>query len=131
MEKNILVVDDEVKNRKLLNAVLTRAGYKVLEAENGEIALGIIQSNPVDLVLLDIMMPVMDGYEVCDRIKTNQYTKDIPIIMLTGKGMDEGLAESAKKKANFYIEKPFDNKVLLAQVDTMLKKSRQRRAQDR
>ncbi|OGF47886.1 MAG: hypothetical protein A2452_12005 [Candidatus Firestonebacteria bacterium RIFOXYC2_FULL_39_67] len=127
MKSTVLVVDDEEKNRKLLNKILKTAGYSVLEAENGERALRIIQSNTVDIVLLDIVMPGMDGYEVCDRIKTNPYTKNIPIIILTGKGMDEGLAGAAKKKANFYIVKPYDYKVLLAQIETMLKKSKEGR----
>ncbi|OGF45290.1 MAG: hypothetical protein A2231_11205 [Candidatus Firestonebacteria bacterium RIFOXYA2_FULL_40_8] len=122
MSKTVLVVDDEEQNRKLLNAILKRKGYNVLEAENGEIALKLIQSSAVDIVILDIIMPGMDGYEVCDRIKTNPNTKDIPVLILTGKGMDEGLAGAAKKKANFYIVKPFDNNVLLAQIENMLKK---------
>ena len=122
MSKTVLVVDDEEQNRKLLNAILKRKGYNVLEAENGEIALKLIQSSAVDIVILDIIMPGMDGYEVCDRIKTNPNTKDIPVLILTGKGMDEGLAGAAKKKANFYIVKPFDNNVLLTQIENMLKK---------
>ena len=129
MGKTILVVDDEEKNRKLFKAILKKENYNVLDAENGETALSIIQSAAVDLVLLDITMPGMNGYEVLDRIKTNQYTKDIPVIMLTGMGMDAGLAKAAKHKANFYIVKPFDRKVLLAQIETTLKTSIQKTTQ--
>lgn len=121
MKINVLVVDDEEKNRKLLDAILKAENYNVLQAEDGETALKIVQSQQVDIIILDIMMPGMDGYEVCEKIKTSKFTQNIPIIMLTAKDMDHGLVEVAKKKANFYIVKPFDSKVLVAQIGRMLK----------
>jgi len=78
----ILVVDDDKTNRTLLSIILKKAGYRVMEAEDGQDALAKTLETPVDLVLLDIMMPNMDGYEACRRMKEDTGTRDIPVIFL-------------------------------------------------
>jgi DNA-binding response OmpR family regulator len=102
--KTILIVDDDPSIRKFLQANLDVRGYHVLQAEGGPQALTLIKNQPVDLVLLDIMMPEMDGFEVCRQIRL---TTQIPILMLSAR---EGEADAEKCRtcgANDYITKPF------------------------
>ena len=80
---NILVVDDIPANLHLLTTMLSKQGYQVQVATNGQLALTSAQSHPPDLILLDIMMPNMDGYEVCSRLKSSERTKDIPVIFIS------------------------------------------------
>ncbi len=80
---NVLIVDDTPENLTVLRKILTEHGYRIRPAINGEIALKTIQSDPPDLILLDILMPKMDGYEVCNILKSNPHTKDIPIIFIS------------------------------------------------
>jgi signal transduction histidine kinase len=113
---DILVVDDTVANLKLLMDILTGAGYHARPAVNGELALRSAQAKQPALVLLDIMMPEMDGFEVCRRLKQNERTRDIPVLFLSG------LAETADKSKGFalgavdYITKPFHVEEVLARV---------------
>jgi CheY-like chemotaxis protein len=113
---DILVVDDTVDNRKLLARMLGEAGYHVRFAANGESALTSVQAGQPALILLDIRMPGMDGFEVCRRLKENALTRDIPVIFLSG------LANKADKLKGFelgavdYITKPFHNEEVLARV---------------
>ena len=113
---DILVVDDTVINRELLADILGQAGYQARSAANGELALRSVQARPPALILLDIRMPRMDGFEVCRRLKEDALTRDIPVIFLSG------LAHAADKLKGFelgavdYITKPFHNKEVLARV---------------
>ena len=115
---NILIVDDTSANLKTLTAILSKRGYQVRPALNGELALNTARKKPPDLILLDIRMPGMDGYEVCRRLKEDQHTRDIPVIFISA------LDESMDKVKAFelggvdYITKPFQSEEVLARVKT-------------
>ena len=118
--ERILVVDDTKANRDILRILLKRDGYEIVEAADGVEALDLVESAQPDLVLLDIMMPGMDGFEVCERLKDNAETRDLPVIFLSAlsdtdqkvKGLDLGAAD--------YITKPFDKGEVRARVRTHL-----------
>jgi two-component system sensor histidine kinase/response regulator len=118
-------VDDTPENLDVLNGLLSDFKRKV--AINGEIALKIAFSpNPPDLILLDIMMPVMDGYEVCRRIRQNEKTKDIPVIFLTAKTSKEDIIKGFEVGGQDYVTKPFDHIELMKRVETQLELKHQR-----
>jgi two-component system, sensor histidine kinase and response regulator len=116
----ILIVDDIPKNLQVLSNILNSDGYQISFASNGEQALSVVDSTLPDLILLDIMMPEMDGFEVCKRLKNNQNTKNIPIIFLTGKAETEDIVKGLKLGAVDYITKPFNSIELLSRVHTHL-----------
>ena len=116
----ILVVDDDEDMRGLVRRLLERAGYAVREAADGHAALRELFASPPDLVLLDVMMPEVDGFTVCRKIKEDAKLKDLPVIFLTAKGGGEALAEGFESGAIMYINKPFTANKLLTIVNTML-----------
>lgn len=122
----VLIVDDIPKNLQVLSNILNRDGYEIAFASNGRQALQIAESILPDLILLDIMMPEMDGYEVCRRLKENPSTQDIPIIFITGKAETEDVVKGFQVGAVDYITKPFNSVELLSRVKTHieLKQSR-------
>ena len=116
----VLVVDDEPMNINLLVELL-KPNYKVMAAKNGELALKAAGSpNPPDLILLDIMMPEMDGYEVCSRLKGNPATKDIPVIFVTAMGETDDETKGLELGAVDYITKPISPPIVLERVKTHL-----------
>jgi putative two-component system response regulator len=116
----ILVVDDTAYNQALMNNLLKKY-YTVKIAESGEKALMIAQSEPhPDLILLDIMMPIMDGYEVCRRLKSDPRTMNIPVIFLTAKSEVEDEQKGLELGAVDYITKPISLPIVLARVKTHL-----------
>jgi len=115
----VLVVDDVPDNLVLANALLKKH-YKVTIAANGEKALAIAQAEPPDLILLDVMMPVMDGYETCARLKADPLLKQIPIIFLTAMADSEDEEKGFVLGAVDYITKPLNSSLLLARVKTHL-----------
>ncbi|MBP6874488.1 MAG: response regulator [Candidatus Eisenbacteria bacterium] len=119
-QTNILVVEDEASLRLVLKMELERAGYQVRTAEDGLDALQKIQEELPSLVLLDVMMPNMDGYEVCSRIKSDLATASVPVIMLTGRTEHEDKLRGLRGGANDYITKPYEKDELLARVGNML-----------
>ncbi len=120
MEKQtILAVDDTPENIDILVGML-KGDYKVKAAPNGEKALRVAEKSPPDLILLDIMMPVMDGYETCRRLKENPKLKEIPIIFLTAKTETEDIVKGFELGAVDYVTKPFNPTELLARVNTHL-----------
>ena len=124
-DKSILIVDDTPENIDVLNGLL--AGFKRKIAINGEKALQIAFSeNPPDLILLDIMMPGMDGYEVCRQLRKNDSTKDIPVIFLTAKSTREDIIKGFEAGGQDYVTKPFDHHELLQRVKTHLELKSQR-----
>jgi adenylate cyclase len=116
----ILVVDDTPANIKMLAATLSSAGYQVLVATNGEQALEVMGRVSPDLILLDIMMPVMDGYEACTRIKADPAWSEIPVIFLTARTDTADLVQAFELGAVDYVSKPFNAHELLARVRTHL-----------
>ncbi|MGC4073421.1 MAG: response regulator [Nibricoccus sp.] len=114
----VLVVDDIQRNVQLVGATLTREGYEVLFATSGEQALERLQARQPDLVLLDLMMPGMDGMEVCRRIKRDPRTVTLPVIFLTAANEAELAAKALSEGAVDFINKPFNTAELLARVRT-------------
>lgn len=114
----ILIVDDNPTNIQLLGSVLKEDGYSVEYALNGKDALKWVDDKEFDLILLDIMMPEMDGFEVCTRLKKKALTKNIPIIFLTSKNESESIVRGFELGAVDYISKPFERNELLARVTT-------------
>ncbi len=120
MSKRILVVDDEVRYQRLLDANLRTDGYDVVTASNGLEAVEIFSSQPVDLILLDVMMPEMDGFETCQRVR--EYS-NVPIIMLTAKGDEKDRVRGLDLGADDYLIKPFSATELLARVRAVLRRA--------
>ncbi len=125
-KKVILIVDDTKLNIEILLELLGNI-YNVIPARNGEKALKIIKKIHIDLVLLDIMMPDMDGYEVCEKIKLNNTTKEIPIIFITAKSDDESLEKAYDIGGADYVTKPFSPKEVLSRVSLHLSLAKKRK----
>jgi DNA-binding response OmpR family regulator len=117
-KKLILIVDDNPENRKVLGSLLTKNGYEVGSASDGFKALKFIENILPDLILLDVMMPGLDGFEVCKKLKNNFPTKHIPIIFLTAKSNTEDIVKGFKVGGVDYVSKPFNSEELLARVNT-------------
>ena len=114
MNKSILVVEDFPETLKLLSTILEQAGYEVKTAETGEDALEILSVNKFDLIVLDIMLPRVDGFEVCRRIKSDPKTQEIPVVALTAFDVPDIVSKCAAAGTDDVILKPFD-------VDNLLK----------
>ena len=117
----ILVVDDISQNNDLLEAYLVPQGYEIIKAVSGEDALEKLASNQIDLILLDVMMPGMDGFEVTRRIRQDKKTKLMPIILVTALKETEDRIKGIQAGCDDYISKPFDKRELLARVQSLLK----------
>jgi len=120
MAKKILVADDEPNIVTALEFLLERAGYEVRTAANGDEALAAIAQDPPDLVLLDIMMPVKSGYEVCKRIRDEPQWQHVKVVMLSAKGRDAEVTKGLAMGADLYVTKPFSTRELLAQIKALL-----------
>ncbi|MCW6051377.1 response regulator [Microcoleus sp. A2-C5] len=118
---NILVVDDTPQNLRLLAGILSEKGYQVRPVPNGKLALSAAQKMPPDLVLLDIMMPEMDGYEVCQRLKDSEVTKDIPVIFISAINDVMDKVKAFGVGGVDFITKPFQVEEVLARIETHLK----------
>jgi len=120
LAKRILVVDDDENILSLERTILEQKGFHVTTAGGGAEALKLLAGEAFDLILLDVMMPEIDGFTVCRRIKEDPRTKAVPVIFLTAKGGGEALAEGFDSGAMMYINKPFTANKLLTIVNTML-----------
>jgi two-component system cell cycle response regulator DivK len=120
MSRCILVVEDQADNRQILRDLLTSAGYDLVEAEDGEQALTAIARRRPDLILMDIQLPVMDGYEATRRIRSNPDLKSIPIIAVTSYALAGDEAKAFAVGCNAYVTKPFSPRQLLAKVKEFL-----------
>ena len=120
MSKRILVVDDEIRYQRLLDANLQTDGYEIITASNGVEAIELFSSQPIDLILLDVMMPELDGFQTCQRIR--EYS-NVPIIMLTAKGDEKDRVRGLDLGADDYLAKPFSATELLARVRAVLRRA--------
>ncbi len=123
----ILVVDDESRMRKLVKDFLVKQNYEVLEAENGAEALDVFETDGIALVILDVMMPKMDGWQTCKEIR--EYSK-VPIIMLTAKSDERDELQGFDLGVDEYISKPFSPKILVARVEAILRRTSVRTAEE-
>lgn len=124
---SIFVAEDDKDLRRILKVHLESRGFIVKTARNGKIALEKINEERPDCLILDVMMPVMDGFEVCKRIKTMNSTKDIPVIFLTAKGKTEDKLEGMGFNADDYITKPFDFSELIARIKLHISRKESRK----
>ena len=120
--EKILVVDDEEDILELVKYNLTREGYEVVCAATGEQALERLKRAPVDLIVLDLMLPGIDGYTVARQVKSDPDNRDIPIVMLTAKGSETDVVTGLEMGAEDYVVKPFSPRVLLARIQTVLRR---------
>jgi DNA-binding response OmpR family regulator len=123
MAKQILIVDDEPNVVMPIQFLMEQQGYRVMIAERGEDALDLIYQYKPDLVLLDILLPGIDGYEVCEIIRLNPNYRNVKIIFLTAKGREVEIAQGLALGADAYITKPFSNAALIAKVKEVLEKA--------
>lgn len=120
MAKKILIADDEPNIVISLEFLMHHSGYQVKSASDGETALRLLAEFNPDLIILDIMLPLCNGFEVCQRIRANPASSDMKIVMLTAKGRDVEMAKGLALGADVYITKPFATKDLLANVQLLL-----------
>ncbi|MFM8704446.1 MAG: response regulator, partial [Planctomycetia bacterium] len=120
--QQILVVDDEEDLLELVSYKLSKDGYRVQCVGTGEEALKAARRQPPDLIVLDWMLPAVDGLEVCRRLKNDPKTRDIPVIMLSAKGEEGDMVTGLDRGADDYISKPFSPRVLSARVKALLRR---------
>ena len=116
MSKRVLVVDDHEDNRRILRDLLTSAGYEVLEAVTGEQAVAEAEARVPDLILMDIQLPGIDGYEATRRIKANPALRAIPLVVVTSYALSGDDAKALAAGADGYVSKPFSPRAMLAKV---------------
>ena len=120
-DSKILIVEDEQHINRLIELVLLTDGYyKIRKAYDGEEALKLIKEDKPDLILMDVMIPEIDGFTLCKIIKNDDYLKSIQVIMLTAKKLEDDILNGFKTGAIDYITKPFSNKILLARINAHL-----------
>jgi len=120
-KRRILIVDDEQELVSMVKMRLEAAGYDTLEAYDGQDALAKARQENPDLIILDLMLPKMDGYKVCRMLKFDEKYKKIPIIMLTARIQDSDKEMGTEVGADAYVTKPFDDQLLLAKIEELLK----------
>ena len=120
----ILAVDDDLEIRSLYQTVLCREGYDLAFANTGKDGLQKAQRENFDLILLDVGLPDMDGWEVCKRLKNDSRLKGVPVLMVTGKGEESDVVTGLELGADDYVTKPFQPRVLIARVRTALRRKR-------
>lgn len=119
-KKKILIVEDEESLLKLESILLTSKGYEVKGVADGQAALDAVETMRPDLILLDVMLPEIDGFEVCRRVKANDTTKHIPVIMLTAKKSREDMARGEQVGADWYITKPFKSAMVIETIQRFI-----------
>lgn len=128
MAKRILVVDDEARIVTVIQKRLESAGYEVITAMDGTEALTKARAENPDLIVLDLILPKLNGYQVCSILKRDSFYKQIPILMLTARSQERDIDEGMRVGADAYMTKPFKNDILLGQIEQLLTKSDERKA---
>ena len=123
-QPRLLIVDDISDNRNILRRRFERRGFDVTEAESGLVAIDLIDRSPFDLVLLDVMMPGIDGMETLKRIRSRKSASALPVIMVTAKSESDNIVDALEQGANDYVTKPVDFAVALARVNTQISRRR-------
>ena len=122
MKYTVLIVDDDEKNVRLIRLILSKEEYQVVSACSGSEALEMVDEKRPDIILLDIMMPGIDGFEVCKRLKADEQTRHLPVIMVTALQEKEDRIRAMEAGADDFITKPIDPDTLLAVISRHLKK---------
>jgi len=122
---NILIVEDDHQTVKLIKFILEKDDYSTISAKDGEEGLQMARERKPDLIVLDLMLPGMDGYRVCEILKANPNTKEIPIIVLTALDTGPDFEKALEKKADWYITKPFEPQHLLKRVNYLIEKRKE------
>ena len=130
MSLKILLVEDEAPIRQMLIFALQQQGFEVLEAENTQVAAEMLADNPVDLMILDWMLPGISGVELCRRIKKDNATKNIPIIMLTARAEEDDKIQGLNAGADDYLTKPFSPRELIARINAIIRRVSSNRVSD-
>jgi len=120
MKKNILVVDDEIGALTLIGIMLERGGFTVLKAKDAQAAIAILDQNTPDLIILDVMMPVTDGIELCRIIRQRSDTADTPVLILSARGDADSVMRGMEAGANDYLPKPILHHDLVSKVRSIL-----------
>ena len=121
MSKRILVVEDQEDNRRIIRDMLSVLDYELAEAENGVEALAAVAKQKPDLILMDIQMPIMDGYEATRRIKADPAMKGVPIIAVTSYALSGDEQKAREAGADAYVTKPYSPRALLAKIQEFLR----------
>lgn len=121
MPKRVLVIEDHEDNRRILRDLLTSVGYEVIEAITGEQGINLAEALAPDLILMDIQLPGMDGYEVTRRIKANPRLRPIPIIAVTSYALSGDSVKAFKAGCDAYVSKPFSPRALLAKISEFVR----------
>jgi two-component system cell cycle response regulator DivK len=116
VSKLILAVEDQEDNMQILRDLITSAGYEIVEAENGEEALAAVAKRRPDLILMDIQLPIMDGYEATRRIKADPTLRSIPIIAVTSHALGDGEGKARAAGCDDFVAKPYSPRQLLAKI---------------
>jgi len=120
MSKKILIVEDDPSFSRAINTIIQKEGYDVITATNGMTGLRMAQGEKPDLLILDVMLPGVDGFEICNRLRRDPPTATLPIIMLSAKGQDADKTMGLKVGANEYLTKPVDRALLLEKITSLL-----------
>lgn len=120
-ERKILIVDDVPKNIQMAMNILKNQGYKIFYAKSGEMAISLTKEHDFSVILLDIMMPVLNGFETCKRLKEDKKTKDVPIIFLSGKDSSSDIEQAYEVGGIDYVVKPFISIELITKVNTYVR----------
>jgi DNA-binding response OmpR family regulator len=121
----VLIVEDDPQTVKLIKFVLEKEHYSTICAKDGEEGLRMARERRPDLIILDLMLPEMDGYQVCETLKSDSNTKEIPVIVLTALDTGADFEKALEKKADWYITKPFDSQHLLKRVNYLIEKRKE------
>jgi DNA-binding response OmpR family regulator len=122
---NILIVEDNPQTVKLIKFILEKEDYSTISAKDGEEGLQMAREKKPDLIVLDLMLPGMDGYRVCEILKANPNTKEIPVLVLTALDTGADFEKALEKKADWYITKPFEPQHLLKRVNYLIEKRKE------
>lgn len=120
MKKHILVVDDEIGALTLIGIMLERGGFNVVKAKDADAALAVLDQNTPDMIILDVMMPGMDGIELCSVIRTREETRHTPVLILSARGDADSVMRGMEAGANDYLPKPILHHDLVAKVRMIL-----------
>ncbi|MFU8819649.1 MAG: response regulator transcription factor [Desulfurivibrio sp.] len=127
----ILIVEDDENIQQLVGYNLVKAGFQVIYADNGEQALSLVFRDKPDLVILDIMLPGLDGREVCKKLRHDPRSRQLPIIMLTARGAEDEISAGLDLGADDYITKPFSPKILISRIKSALRRGREAEGEGR